>query len=651
MLQLIKFKPGINREGTTLTNEGGWYRCNNVRFRSSMPEKIGGWQADSGFTSGGLSPAVGQYWGVARALWNWLNLSGYNLLAIGTNLKYYIQVTAGGVIHDITPIRATTAAGDVTFAATPGSSILTVTDNGHATVPGDFVTYSGAVGLGGAITASVLNAEHRIVEYLTANTYTIDTGVTANGSDTGNGGAAVVGRYQINVGSETYTVGVGWGAGGWGGRNNGFPSTGWGEASPSAFGLGIQLRTWTQGNYGEDLIINPRGGALYYWKNNANPNIVDRAVLLNSASPVPFNADSSCPSVCNGVLVTDNSRFVIAYGVNDYGSSDQDPMLVRWSAQEDYLTWFPQITNQAGSYRFTRGSQIVSAQQTRQEVLFWTDTAVYVGQYQGPPTVWGFQQVADNISIAGPRAAATAADVTYWMGVDAFYRYDGRVQQLRCDLRKFIFENINTSQLFQVCAGHNAAFSEIWWFYCSTNSSSIDSYAVYNYLEDVWYYGSMARTAWIDAGLRGFPIATDYTGRIFYHERGTDDGSTDPATPINAFIESSDFDIGEGHNFAFVSRIIPDILFDGSSAQAPVVWFGVRPRRNPGAAYGTIDMPSVTSANNYTGQSFYEIQRFTQQVNVRVRGRQMAIRVESNALGTAWQLGVPRIDIRPDGRR
>lgn len=649
-LQTLKFRPGVSRENTTLAGEGGWFACDKVRFRSGYPQKIGGWAVDSGVAAASLQPPAGAYWGVARSLWNWLNLTGYNLLGVGTNLKYYIQGTAGAALNDVTPIRKTTVSG-VTFAATAGSSVVTVTDAGHGSAPNDFVTFSGAVGLGGNITAGVLNAEHQVVDYLTSSTYTIDVGVLANASDTGNGGASVSAAYQINTGAESYSVGVGWGSGGWGGFVGGAGALGWGTAAPTASGIGLQLRTWSQANYGEDLILNPRGGPLYYWKNNANPTLFDRAVLLDPGSPAPFGTDSACPTVCNYVLVSDASRFVLAFGTNDYGSSVLDPMLVRWSDQENYALWQPAITNQAGSYRLSQGSKIICAQQTRQEVLVFTDNAVYSMQYQGPPYVWTFQPLASGVSLVGPNAVVTAADVTYWMGVDAFYMHNGRVQRMDCALRQYVYGDINLAQQFQFHAGVNTAFGEIWWFYCSSESDTIDRYVVYNYAENLWYYGTMDRTAWIDAGLREAPVATSYNGRLLYHEVGNDDGTTNPPSAIHAFIESSDFDIGDGHNFGFVTRILPDVTFDGSTTAAPTVNFGVRPRRNAGANYGAEVNPAVSSVNNYSISQTYPVQQFTQQLNVRLRGRQMALRVESDTTGVAWQIGAPRIDVRPDGRR
>jgi hypothetical protein len=647
----MKFKPGVNRESTTLANEGGWFESDKVRFRSGYPEKIGGWAKDSGMAAATLQPPAGSYWGVARSLYNWTNLSGSNLLGIGTNLKYYIQNTVGGLFNDVTPLREVTAAGGATFAATTGSSIITVTDAGSNVLAGDFVTFSAAASLGGNITAPILNTEHRVATYISSGSYTIVVSATANASDSGDGGASTVASYQISGGSDVFTTGTGWGSGGWSGVTTGYSSTGWGSPAPAGLGIGIQLRTWSQAAYGQDLIINPRGDGLYYWENNANPSIFDRAVLLNSASPSPFDTDVDCPEVCNFVLVSDSSRFVLAFGVNDYGSSVQDPLLIRWSDQENYAVWAPAITNQAGSFRLSAGSEIICAQQTRQEILVFTDSAVYSMQYQGPPFVWGFQPLASNSSIVGPNAVVTIHDITYWMGVDKFYVYNGRVQTLPCELRQFVYDDINLTQQFQIHAGINDAFSEVWWYYCSANSDVIDKYVVYNYLENNWYYGNLARTAWIDSPLRNVPVAAGYGGQILYHETGNDDGSVNPPAPIECFIQSSDFDIGEGHNFGFVWRIIPDLTFDGSTTPTPSVDFSVRPRQFPGSNYGAANNPAVTSNNNYNTQRTYNVQQFTPQVNVRIRGRQMAMRVGSTGLGVAWQLGAPRIDIRPDGKK
>jgi hypothetical protein len=732
-LQKLQFRPGINREGTTLANEGGWFESDKIRFRSGYPEKIGGWVLDQGTAESTLQPPSGAFWGICRAMWNWLNLSGYNLLALGTNLKYYIQNGTGGRLYDITPIRTTTAAGEITFAATNGSTTITVTDPGHGAQTGDFVTYSGAVSLGGNITATILNAEFQIT-YLSSNQYTITSSIAANGSDVGNGGASVVGAYQITTGNAIFTQNVGWGAGPWGGvvigtattavaggtlsnanttvtvtSTTGFTATGrilidqetisytgitsttftgctrgvsgtgsgaatthangaavvqstsftgWGAAATS--GIGSQLRLWSQSNFGEDLVFNPRGGALYYWANAANPNIFNRGQLLGPSASVVTKAgtlsiDAYCPSVANFVMVSDASRFIIAFGANDAvaGSTVQNPMFICWSDQENPAVWYPQATNQAGSYTLSHGSQIITAMQTRQEILVLTDSAIYSMQYLGPPYVWGFQLMGDNISIMGPNAIATANNVTYWMGTDKFYMYSGRVETLPCSLRQYVYTDINLSQSFQFFASTNEGYNEIWWFYCSANSNTIDKYVVFNHLERTWYYGTMPRTYWLDSPLRATPMSVGYNGKLIYQENGNDDGATTPGTllPIEAYVQSSDFDIGDGHNFGLVTRIIPDVTFDGSTSIAPSLDFTVRPRQFPGTNYGTSDSPTVTSADNYSNQRYYNVQQFTEQVFVRIRGRQMAFKVVSNDLGVAWQLGTPRIDTRPDGRR
>lgn len=713
-LQALRFKPGINRESTTLGNEGGWFECDKIRFRSGQPEKIGGWTLDVGVQAGGATPTVGAYWGVARALRNWITLAGQNLLGVGTDLKYYVQGGVNGALNDVTPVRATTAAGAITFAATPGSSTLVVNHTTHGASVGDFVIFSGAVTLGGTVLSATLNREYRIATVINANSYTVTMAVTANGLDVGSGGASTVGTYLLPVGFSSAVAAVGWGSGGWGGVTSGFSNTGWGQAPPVS-SIRAQPRLWSHTNFGQDLILNYRGGALYYWAVDANPTVFNRATVLTKqtftvtiASPgvvtfsVPLadgtavtlsttgalptglaaggtyyvvngvnlatarggtaiNTSGSqsgthslvvtdCPSVANYVLVSDNSRFVLAFGCNDLGTSVQDPMLIRWSDQEDYTVWYPQITNQAGSFRLSIGSQIITAQQTRQEVLVWTDAALYSMQYLGPPYVWGVQPLAPNISIAGPNAVATANNTTYWMGKDKFYVYTGQVQTLPCTLWKYVFTDINLEQSYQFFAGTNEAYGEIWWFYCSAASATVDRYVIFNYLENTWYYGRLARTAWADSPLRDYPIAAGYNGQIIYHESSVDDGTTTPPSPIAAFIQSSDFDIGDGHNYGFIWRIIPDLTFDGSTVDKPSATFTVRPRRNPGAPYGADGTPVAQSQDNYAVDRYYEVQQFTQILYTRVRGRQMALRISSDGLGTQWQLGVPRLDSRPDGR-
>ena len=645
-LQKLQLRPGVNRESTSLANEGTWFEMDKVRFRSGYPEKVGGWTLDTGSAEATLQPPSGSFWGVCRALFNWITLSGFNLMGLGTNLKYYIQQTAGGDFYDITPIRYESTVASNAFTTSNGLTTVVVNDAGHGAQDGDFVTISGVGGAINGIPAAALNLEFRIT-YIDSGSYSIT--VSSPATSSGTTGAADF-AYQISTGNEIATVGVGWGAGGWGGDSGG-TLTGWGEAAPAGLGVDLQMRLWSQANYGQDLLINPRGGALYLWKVNATPTVYDRAVLLSSTSPSPYTTDSSCPSICNAVAVSDASRFVIAFGCNDYGETELDPLLIRWSDQEDYTTWAPQATNQAGSYRLSTGSSIVANLQTRQEILVWTDAALYSMQYLGPPYVWGFQILGANLSIAGPNAVATAANVTYWMGLDKFYMYSGRVETLYCPLRQYIFGDINLQQQYQFFSSTNEGFNEVWWFYCSANSTVIDRYVVYNHLEKIWSYGNLSRTAWVDSPLRDFPTAAGYDGQLIYHEDGVDDGTTNPPSPIEAYIQSADFNIGDGHNYGFVWRMIPDITFDGSYVNNPAVTITMRPRQNPGSNYGTAPSPEVISAQNYQGQRNYVVQQFTEIVYTRVRGRQMAFKIASDGLGVQWQLGVPSIDVRPDGRR
>ena len=710
-LQLLQFRPGINREGTTLANEGGWYECDKIRFRSGYPQKLGGWQPLSSYT----------YEGVARALINWVTLKGYNLLGVGTNLKYYIE--SGGVYNDITPIRETMVLTNP-FTTTSGSKTVTVTDVGHGSSTGDYVIFSGASAVGGI----TLNGSYRIT-YVNSNTYTVQAASAATSSATG--GGTVTEQYEIPVGLDAYGyVTTGWGTGLWGGVVTGVQQTtltasinssntnitvasttgfsnatgtllidqelitytgntatvftgagrgansttaaahtantvvynantyqGWGQTSGSS--LGVQLRLWSQANFGEYLLINPRNGPIYMWvPQYSGANVLvfgNRANLLSSTSTGIYRTDADCPVVATQVMVSDASRFVIAFGANEYGTTEQDPMLVRWSDQESFSVWSPAITNQAGSYRLSSGSAIITAIQTRQEIFILTDAAAYSMQYVGPPYVWGFNILSNNISIIGPNAIGAANNIVYWMGLDKFYVYTGRVETLPCALRQYVYGDINLTQNYQVFCGSNEGYSEIWWFYCSANSTTVDRYVIYNYLDKVWYYGTLSRSAWLDSQLRDYPMAASYQHTIVYHEKGNDDIEINgTVNAISSYIQSSDFDIGDGHNFGFVWRMIPDITFDGSTNQTPAkpeAVFTVRPRQNPGAPYGAAESPTVESKQSYANQRNYTVQEFTEIVYTRIRGRQMAFKVSSDTLGTQWQLGVPRIDVRPDGRR
>ena len=640
-LQKLQMRPGVNREGTNYSNEGGWYDCDNIRFRSGYPEKIGGWSRLSNDT----------YLGTARSLWNWIDLGGSNYLGVGTNIKYYVE--KGGQYNDITPFSTISPAGDATFAASNGSSTITVTDTNYNPSVGDYVVFSASVTLGGNITAAVLNQEYLVLTVPTTTSYTIaarspTTGlpVLANASDVGNGGAAVVASYEVPTGLNVYTVGTGWGAGPW-------SRSTWGSAY--TVGIGQQLRLWTNDNFGEDLVIAPRGGGIYYWKGALG--ISYRAESLKTLSTNEGFDGDYVPHTTNQISASSIQRFLIAFGANSYltgtPNTEFNPMIVRWSDQENPYQWVPEVTNQAGEFTLTHGSSIIGATPTRQEILIWTDTALYSMQYLGAPYVWGFNILMDNISVMSPNSMITVNNVTYWMGVDKFYMYSGRVETLPCSLRQYIFNDLNRDQAYQVFAGGNEAYNEVWWFYVSNSSqnTAVDKYVIYNYLDRVWYYGSMARTAWMDSGVRQYPMAADYNNHILYHESSVDDNAGTTSLPIAAYVQSSDFDIGDGHNFGFVWRILPDVNFNGSNVNGPSVTMTVKPRVNSGTPYGAANNPAVISQDNFVNQSSYNIQEFTGQVYTRIRGRQMSFRIESDGLGVSWQLGSPRIDVRPDGRR
>lgn len=635
----IQIKPGLFRDVTPTAAEGQWYACDKVRFRSGAPEKIGGWVLDNGRASATLQPPQGTYWGVARSMFTWQTMRGERLLGLGTSLKFYLQNGANSPLQDITPVRSTAVLASGAFTTVAGSSTVLVNAVSHNSLDGDFVTISGVGGTVNGILAAKLTGEFRLT-YVSTGTFSITVDAVATSS--GTAGSATL-QFQLNTGAEFFTYTFGWGVGGWG-------RSGWGQAG-AGDGIGVNLRLWSQANYGDYLLINPRGGAIYLWIPNPSPATFDRAQLLSSTSSGLYQTDAECPTKCNMLLVSDASRFVLAFGVNDYGSAAQDPMLVRWSDQEDYTTWAPAVTNQAGSYRLSQGSEIVTAHQTRQEVLVFTDAAVYSMQYLGPPYVWGIQLMGSNISIASQNSVITANNTVFWMGLDKFYTYNGRVETLDCDIWREVFGNINLDQQSQFFVGLNEGFNEVWWFYCAAGSTRVNRYVAFDYAQRIWHYGTMERTAWLDTPLRQKPVAAGYNGQLIYHEVGVDDATTNPPSPISAFIQSADFDIGDGDRFAFVDKIVPDVTFDGSVVRNPKVNFSVRPRQNPGAPYGPAASPDVTSAQNYVSERNYEVQEFTQLLYVRVRGRQMALRVSSDTVGVMWQLGTPRVNTRPDGRR
>jgi hypothetical protein len=703
-LSKLQFRPGINKESTTYANEGGWYDSEKVRWRSGFPEKIGGWVNLATKTSG----VVNTFKGVARNLWNWITLNTSNLNAVGTNQKIYVE--NGGKYYDITPL---TAASPVTLANNPittvnGSALVTIAATAHGATAGTYVTFSGATASGGL----TIVGEFEIITVVDGNTFTIISPTVATSSATG-GGASVVANYQISAGNAIYVAGNGWGAGGWG-------RGGWGSGTDTSAGAGDQLRIWSMDNYGQDLVLDPRNGSIYYWATDTAS--YPRAVTVKSLSTSAGYAGTFVPHTVYQIMTSDIQRFGVAFGANPYDPTNAntafDPMLVRWSDQENIYDWVPTSINQSGELRLSSGSMIIAGLHTRQENLIFTDSALFSMQYVGPPYVWGFSMLTDNISIMGPNAFSTVNGITYWMGVDKFYSYSGRTETLPCTVRQYVFNDINLSQSYLVTSGTNEGYSEIWWHYPSANSFVNDRYVIFNHLERIWYVGTMSRTAWLDSPLRGFPMASfsvqnsylstaitsssvtialingasyptagtiqidseiiTYTGnnanaltgcirgtngttaashiqyapvtyyvpnQVMYHEDGVDDYSGLTPAAIDSYVQSSDFDIGDGHNFGFVWRILPDVTFAGSTAASPALTMVIQPRVNSGTAYGT------PNPNTVTRTSSYPVEQYTGQVYTRLRGRQMAFKIESTALGVAWQLGSPRIDIRPDGKR
>ena len=716
-LQKIQLRPGLNREGTNYSNEGGYYDGDKIRFRSGYPEKVGGW----------LRLSTNYFIGMARSLWNWATLANANYLGIGTNLKYYIEY--GGAYNDITPIINTTtfnntiSTGFTTLVAniTSNSNTITITNGTYfpqnkglvkidteqiyyatlnsnvatgcvrgfnnttaashtaganvasaylyfndttatnAAVNNQFVILANATAVDG-FANTVINQEHQVFKYTsTGGFYFLGTDATnnlstmtfANASVISSGGNAISVQYEVEPGLAVYVNGLGWGAGSW---NRGT----WGSAATT--GVGEQLGLWSADNYGQDLVFAPRGGHIYYW--NATSGTTVRGKLLSDLANTASYSGQFVPKLTNEVIASDIQRFVIAFGANSYSPSNAstafDPMLVRWSDQENPYQWVPDITNQAGEFRLSHGSYIVSTINTRQEVIVLTDSTVYSMQYLGPPYVWGFQVIMDTISIMGPNSMITINNITYWMGSDKFYMYSGRVETLPCSLRQYVFADINKDQAWQVTCGGNEGFNEVWWYYCSSQSDVVDRYVIYNYLDRVWYYGTLCRTSWLDSGLRQNPMATNIDGydwvgnplgRVIYHEVGNDNGEGNTNVPIVSYVQSSDFDIADGDRFGYVWRMLPDINFNGSNVDQPSITMELQPRQNSGTPYVASSNAATTSTQNYVVYPQYTVQQFTGQIYTRVRGRQMAIKVSSDGLGVSWQLGAPRIDIRPDGRR
>ena len=713
-LNKLIFQPGISSDITPYSNEGGFVDGDKIRFRLGTPEKIGGWSKYSTNT----------YEGSARRLVNWVALDGSDFLGIGTHLKYYIE--EGQLFNDITPIRNTTSAGDVTFSATNGSTTLTVIDPAHGANENDFVTFSGAATLGGTITAAILNIEYKIVSIISSNSYTITSSVAANGSDTGNGGGSIVGTYQINTGLDVTVGGTGWGAGQWSGTTSGAlatqlnealdasetaidvdsatgiiagdlilienelitvgtlssntlgtgggPSTrgasgttaathadntlvrlavgnedsandfvGWGNAS-SLTVSGAQIRLWSHDNFGEDLIINPRDSGLFYWDKTSG--VSARAIEL-SATTI-FSGERSVPTVAKQVMVSDSDRHVIAFGCDGLGASltstqgngIQDPLLIRFSSQENPVDWFPTTTNTAGDIRLGGGSEFVQAVETKEQILVFTNKSLHSMRFIGPPFTFGIKELSKNITIMSPSSAVAVDDSVFWMGVDTFYMYTGQTQQIPCSVKDKVFLDFNFEERDKVHAGVNSEFSEITWFYPSASSVEIDKYITFNYLENVWYFGSLSRKAWLDRGIKNLPVATG--GQYLYnHEVGFDDDGS----AMTAFVESAPMALGDAGRMAFLNRIIPDINFSGSTSINPSVDFTVKARTHSGSGFTQTD--TDTTQRSATSP----VEAYTEKLDLRVRGRTFALRVESNTVGTKFKLGTPQVHVVADGRR
>ena len=632
----LQFKPGINRDQANYTNEGGWYDCDKIRFRAGFPEKIGGW----------IKATSESYLGVARSLLNWITSYSDNLLAIGTHKKVYIE--AGGNLYDITPLRATFTSTDTDncFATTDTSTDVTVTITGHGANDGDYVTFSGSTAVGG-VPADELNAEH-VVQYVDANSFIISVTTAATSTVAAGGGTGITAEFQVEVGNPDTTLGYGWGVVTWGAGS-------WGLGAPATFTpVNLPQRDWFFDNFDNDLILNVRNGKPYYWARGTvsvpDTALSARAVTLQSIATADGYDANDVPVKVGQLLVSQQDKHLLAFGAVPYGSTsaaDFDPLLIRWASQDAPGQWEPQVTNSAGFIRVSRGSKIVRALPTRQEILVWTDTHLYALQFLGTTDVFGLQEYADGISIASPRAVATAANATFWMGRDKFYVYTGRVDTLPCSVRNYVFSDIDFTQADQIVCGTNEEWSEVWWFYPSESSGNNwnDRYVIYNYLDKIWYFGTIERTAWLDAPNREFPIAagssrTDSVGYLYDHENGIEDDTG----PMTSFIESSDFDLGDGESFALTRRIIPDIEFIESTSLTPEIDMEIKTRNFPGGALSSdsADRRRIvrTSVGTYTDQVF-----------IRARARQMALRVESDTAGVQWQLGSPRLDARTDGKR
>lgn len=641
----LQFKPGVNRDQTDYSNEGGWWECDKIRFRSGYPEKIGGWQKAT------PNPFIG----VCRQMNNWITSFSDNFLGMGTNEKLYIE--AGGYYNDITPLRAvnpvlTSPSTDncIQTSTTAPTTITVVIPGGHNTLTGNYVTIAGVVGPVGGVAASQINGNHKVtVVNSTTFTFSITGPVTSNSA--GGGGTSIVISFEIDTGNPIAIGGYGWGTGSWG-------RAAWGLGSTQPI---VQpQRDWWLDNFDNDLVCNIRNGAPYWWIRGSNTDpssaLNTRAITLQDYATAQGFDPAHVPIKVMQLMVSQQDKHLLAFGAVPYGSTnaaDFDPLLIRWASQDSPGQWGPTTTNSAGFLRVSRGSRIIRGLSTRQEILVWTDSHLYTLQFLGTTDVFGLQEYADNVSVASPRAMASAANITYWMGQDKFYAYTGRVETLPCTLRNHVFQNINTAQAAQIVCGTNEQWNEVWWFYPTADSDYNNAYVVYNHLEKIWYYGTIDRTAWLDTPLRTYPqganttVVTDNLGNVtvgngylYDHENGINDD----ADPMVSYIQSSDFDLADGEQFMLSRRIIPDVGFNGSVANEPEVIMQVRARSFPGSSLS--NNPSDSKLVVETS-----VDQYTDQVFIRARARQMALKIQSETLNVQWQLGAPRLDVRQDGRR
>ena len=619
-LQKLAFPPGVFRDQTRGSGEGRWFDCDKIRFRAGLPQKIGGWERFSEDTADGQ----------IRFLFNFISLDENNYLAIGSSQRFYIE--EGGDFNNITPLRKTSSLGSNPITTgSAGSGEITVTDTSHGAVLNDFVTLAGATTTDG-VTAGQINTTHQITEIVSDNAYKVETAGSASSGSTAGGGGSVTAAYEINVGLDTAVQGTGFGAGT-------FSRGTFGSAATIAAGAVAQLRLWSADNFGEDLVFNVRNGGVYFWDESDGTNT--RAIALSAESGA-----SNAPTVATQVLVNNDARHVIAFGCNTLGSSTQDKLLIRWSDQESAIDWTPTATNSSGDLRLNSGSQIVRAYDTRQEMLVWTEEALFSMRYVGTPFIFGISVISRNITIISSNSVASLNGVVYWMGLKDFFAYTGRVQELPSTVKDYVFSDINREQAQKIHAGTIKDYGEIIWFYCSADSDEIDRYVIFNSFENVWYFGTLTRTAWLDSSSREYPLgANSLDFQIYNHELGLNDGEGTSPSGIEAHVESADFEIGNGDQFQFIHRILPDVSFFGSTDPTPAVSFLLKPRNFLGSGFGTSDTSTITATKTV------DVQEFTEQAFVRIRSRQMAFRVESSGTNIAWKLGASRIDLRPDGQR